>query len=148
MNLSKNVKIAVVAALVAAANNTDQKSAVLDMSGWDGVLFVTPIDDSVATGVATLQVQQNDENTSVGAANLVGAVASAVCAVNDDLNAKALIVDVYKPMQRYVLANVKSATANIAFGGTIAIQYRGSKLPADQAASILAQVLAISPDEA
>ncbi len=53
MILTDNVKIMEVNAPV-SANNTDDNSDILGMAGWDGVVFIVPITDSVAGGVATL----------------------------------------------------------------------------------------------
>lgn len=148
MNLSKNVKIQEVGAPVAAASNTDSNSDILDMSGFDGVLFIAPVTDSADTGVATLKVEQNSANSDSGMTALTGAAATATSAADDDLNNQLLIVDVYRPTERYVQAVRTSATANIAFGNVIAIQYAGSKCPISAASSVLSQVLAVSPAEA
>ena len=148
MNLAKNVKIEEVGAPVAAASDTDQNSDRLDMSGWDGVVFIVPITDSVATGVATVTVEQNTSDSDTGMAALSGAVATATCAVNDDLNNKLLIVDVFRPQERYVQAAVTSGTANIAFGNTLAIRYKGRKFPVTAAASVAQQTVVASPAEA
>lgn len=133
MNLLNNTKWHVLAAAVAAASNTDDDSDILDMSGFDGVVFATVITDSVDTGVATMTVEQNTANSASGMAALSSdAVATATSAANDDLNSKLLIVDCYRPRERYLRVNRTSATANIAFGAVIAIQYRGVKSPVTQ----------------
>lgn len=147
MNLLKNVKISEVNAPVAAADNTDDNSDILDMSGFEGVIFIVPITDSVATGVATLTVEQNSANSGTGMAALSGGAATATCAVNDDLNDTLLIVDVFRPQERYVQGVITSATANIAFGNTIAIQYGARKAPITQPASVSDSELAVSPAE-
>lgn len=148
MNLLKNVSIREVGAPIAAANNTDSNSDIIDMQGYDGVLFVGSVTDSVATGVATLKVEQNTANSDTGMAAVTGGQAQATCVANDDLNDQLLIVDVYKPRERYVQAVRTSATANIAFGSLIAILYGGRKMPEAEHATILNAALAISPAEA
>jgi hypothetical protein len=147
MNLSKNVKIMEVGAPVSAANNTDDNSDRIDMSGWEGVVFVCPVTDSVAGGVATLKVEQNTANSDSGMAALSGASAASTSASNDDINDKLLIVDVYKPRERYVQAVRTSATQNIAFGSVIAILYNGKLAPVAADASVLAATLVVSPSE-
>lgn len=144
----KDVKVQEVGAPVAAAANTDQNSDRLDMQGWDGVMFIVPITDSVATGVAKLQVEQNTSDSDTGMAALSGAYATETSAVDDDLNNKLLVVDVYKPRERYVQGVITSTVANIAFGNTIAIQYRGIKMPVTQPASVLDSAFVVSPAEA
>jgi hypothetical protein len=147
MNLSKNVKIMEVGAPVSAANNTDDNSDRIDMSGWEGVVFICPVTDCVDGGVATLKVEQNTADSDTGMAALSGASAAATSAANDDLNNKLLIVDVYKPRERYVQAVRTSATQNIAFGSVIAILYSGKLAPVTADASVLTATLAVSPSE-
>lgn len=148
MNLIKNVLIKEVMAPVAAGSSIDQNSDILDMANWDGVVFIVPVTDSVATGVATLTIEQNTANSDTGMAALSGATATATCATNDDLNNELLIVDVYRPRERYVQGVVTSATANIAFGNMIAIQYKGRKPPVTADGSVLQSTLVVSPAEA
>jgi hypothetical protein len=147
MNLLKNCKIMEVGAPVANAANTDSNSDIIDMSGWEGVCFVCALTDSAATGVATLKVEQNTANSDSGMAALSGATAAATCASGDDLNDKLLIVDVYKPRERYVQAVRTSSVANIAFGNVIAILYQGKKAPVTADTSVLASALVVSPAE-
>lgn len=145
MNLLKNVSIREVGAPVGAANNTDSNSDIIDMQGYDGVLFVGTVTDSVSTGVATLKVEQDEANADTGMAAATGASATKTCVVTDDLNDKLLIVDVYRPLKRFVQAVRTSSAANIAFGSLLAILYKGSKAPEVDDASVLDAVLAISP---
>lgn len=148
MNFLKNMKIQEVNAPVTAASSTDDNSDRLDMSSWDGVIFIVPITDCADTGVATLTIEQNTIDSDTGMAALSGATAVGTSAANDDMNDTLLIVDVYRPRERYIQGVITSATANIAFGSTIAIQYRGSKAPVTQPASVQASTLVVSPAEA
>lgn len=147
-NLLKNMEIAEVRAPVAAANDTDVNTDRVDMKDWDGVLFVIPIEDSADTGVATVTAEQNTADSDTGMAALSGAAATYTSAANDDLNNKLLVVDVYRPRERYIQCAITSATANIAFGTGIAIKYRGRKAPVTQGATVLHSVCVISPAEA
>lgn len=148
MNLLKNVKIQEVLAPVAAGSSIDSNSDILDMANWEGVLFIVPITDSADTGVATLTIEQNSVNSGTGMAALSGSVATATSAANDDLNNTLLIVDVYRPRERYVQGVVTSATANIAYGNMVAIQYNGRKGPVTQPATVQASTQVVSPAEA
>jgi hypothetical protein len=146
-NLINNVEFSEVKAPVSAADNTDSNTDRIDMQGWDGVVFVTPITDSVDTGVATLTVEQNTSDSDSGMAALSGAVATKTSAQNDDLNGKLLIVDVYRPRERYVQGVLTSTTASIAFGNTIAIKYRGTKFPISQDSTVADSAAVVSPAE-
>lgn len=142
-NLANDVKISYGRAAVTAANNTDSNSAILDMSGWDGVVFIVPLTDSVQGGVATLTVEANTANSDSGMVAITGATATATSGGNDDLNSTVLVVDVYRPLKRYVQGVITSATQNIAFGDMIAIQYAGHKLPVTVAASMSDQTVVV-----
>lgn len=147
-NLLNNIKLDYVAAAVVAGSSIDNDSAIVDTQGYEGVLFLTPITDSVNTGVATMTIEQNSVNSGTGMAALSGAVATATSGADDDLNGKLLAVDVYRPRERYVRANRASATANIAYGTCIAILYKGIKQPVAQASADVADSAVVtSPAE-
>ncbi len=147
MNLSEHIDTIVAAAPVAAALDTDQNSSRIDMAEYEGVMFIVPITDSVATGVASLTIEQNSEDSDTGMVALDGAVAAATCVVDDDLNGKSLIVDIYRPQKRYMQAVLTSATANIGFGNVIAIRYQGRRMPVPVGATIASRITLASPDE-
>jgi len=147
MILTDNIKIMEVLTPEGLASNTNANSDCIDMSGWDGVVFVVPITDSTDTGVATLTVKQNDSDSDSGMDALENAEATATSATDDDLDDQLLIVDVYRPTKRYVQGVITSDVANMAFGNMIAILYNGSKFPISQDDTVedIAQVA--SPDE-
>lgn len=146
-SLFKDILLSYGGAAVAAASNTDDNSTRLDMAGYEGVVFFTTITDSVATGVATLTVEQNTSDSDTGMAALSGAAATATCAVNDDLNGELLVVDVYRPKERYVQAVRTSATANIAFGEVLAIRYGAKKMPVTADDTVADSASVASPAE-
>jgi hypothetical protein len=148
MNVLKNFVIKEVGAPVGAANNTDANSDRIDMAGYEGVVFVCPITDSVQGGVAALTVEQNTADSDTGMAALSGAVDNATSAENDDLNDTLLVVEVHKPRERYVQAVRTSTTQNIAFGNVIAILYGARKLPVTLDATVQDGALVASPAEA
>lgn len=145
--LSRDISIREVGAPIAAANDTDDNSDRIDMAGYEGVIFICPITDSVDTGVATLTVEQNTADSDTGMAALSGAVATATSAANDDLNGQLLVVDVYRPRERYVQAVRTSGTANIAFGNVTAILYGAKDMPVSSHSTIAAIARAASPAE-
>lgn len=146
-SLMKDIEIREVGAPVAAGSSIDNNSDRIDMAGYEGVVFVCAVEDSVDTGVAALTIEQNASDSDSGMAALAGAVATATSAANDDLNNKLLAVDVYRPRERYVQAVRSSTTANIAFGTLIAILYGRKKLPIADHATILASASVTSPAE-
>jgi len=147
--LLRNVQVDEILAPVSNSSSTDSNSDRLDMAGFEGVIFVAVITDSAATGVALMTIQENTADSDTGMAALSGATATATCTVNDDLNNQLLIVDVYKPKEQYLQATLTSATANIAYGNTIAIRYGASIPPITQDTDIvLASSLVVTPADA
>lgn len=134
--LSDNIEIRVVGAPVAAGSAIDSNSSIIDMADYESVTFVAAVTDSVATGVATLSIEQSDTSSDGGMSAVSGSSASATSAENDDLNDKALATEVFKPAKRYVQAVRTSATANIAYGSIIALLVPRRK-PAVQGATVL-----------
>jgi hypothetical protein len=148
-NLLNKIAFDYVAAAVAAGSSIDNDSSIVDMQGFDGVIFFTTITDSAITGVATMAIEQNTANSGTGMAALSGAAATATSGANDDLNGQLLIVDVYRPRERYLRANRASATANIAYGECIAVKYAAIDMPVSQvAADVADSVVVASPAEA
>lgn len=134
--LSNNIETRVVGAPVTAGSTIDNNSSIIDMQDYESVMFIAAITDSVATGVATLTIQENDANSDSGMAAIDGSAATATCTDNDDLNNLALQSEVYHPEKRYVQATRTSATANIAYGVVIALLVPRSK-PVTADATIL-----------
>lgn len=120
---------------VTAASNTDDNSTIIDMNGYESVTFIVPITDSVATGVATLTIEANTANSDSGMAAVTNAAATVTCAVNGDVNGTLLVAELRKPAKRYVQAVITSATANIAFGATLAI-LKPLRVPVTQGATV------------
>lgn len=144
-NILKDLKILLAGAVVSAGSSINNLGNAIDMSGFDGCLFIVPINDSVATGVATASAEQCD--TSGGSyAALVGDDAAKTCTVDDDLNGKFLIVDVFKPSKQYLKLRRKSATANIAYEAATAILYNARARPTDLG-DVLTRVGVVTPAE-
>ena len=121
----------------AAAGTTLLTSDAVDMEGYDGVVFIVPIEDSTDTGVITLTAQ-HDDNSSFTSATAESDTATATSAADDDLNNMVLLLDYVKPTERYVRCTVTRATANFATGPIIAVKYKAAKAPVTQAAAEVA----------
>lgn len=134
------------AVVAGAAINDD--SIIIDMAGYEGVLLITTIEDSVSGAVAAMTVEQNSANSGAGMAALADAIATLTSSGNDDLNGKQLVVDIYQPTERYLRVNRASSVANIAYGSLIAIRYGARKLPETDDGTIGHLVAVSSPAEA
>lgn len=142
MNLSKDIKITVVSPAAAAAQ-TAIDSSILDMSGYEGVMFVALLGDVTATSVLTLTAKGNSANHLTVPAPVTQGATAAFTAGAADADSKALMVDVYKPALRYMFANLTRTTADAIVGGIIAIQYSSVNKPTTQDASVIASKFAL-----
>ena len=143
MNQANNAKWMYGQVAIAAGSSTDSDGAVLDMEGYDGAVFVVAIEDSVDTGVATMTIEESSASGGTYAA-ITGAVATATSAADDDLNTQLLVVDVYRPQERYLHCTLTSATANIAFGTQYQFAYQGKKSPATQISAEIAALTVVA----
>lgn len=144
-SLLNDVKVTVVEAAAVAAQ-TAVESDILDMSGYEGVLFLAMLGDVTTTSVLTLACQQNTANSTSGMATLAGSATFTAGA--SDADSKVLALDVYRPRERYVRAYLTRTTADAVVGGIIAIQYGATKKPVTPHASVIDYDTLVEPAEA
>lgn len=144
-NLFKDVKVMNAGAAIAAASNTNDLGVAIDTQGFDGCLFIAPIADSTATGTVGASAEQSDASGGSYAA-LVGDDATAVSAINDDLNGKCLVVDVFKPRKQFLKLRRVTGVALGAFDRAIAILYNAQSRPT-ALGDVLARAGVVSPAE-
>ena len=126
----KDMKISVGAAPAVAAT-TDVEGTVVDMKGFDWVLFIASVGTLTATQVTTLEAHGGAASNGSDATQITGASQAFADADSD----KCAGVAVMKPQVRYVRPILDRGTANAVLNGIITIQGRGSKLPTTQDAA-------------
>lgn len=142
MNLSKGIKITVVEAAAAAAQ-TELVTDVLDMSGYEGVMFIALTGDVSNTSVLTLTVKGNTANSVSTPTPITQKATDAFTADATSADSKALVVDLYKPAMRYVFGSLTRTTADAIVGGIIAIQYDAKTKPTTQDATVIASAFGL-----
>lgn len=142
MNLSKDVKITVVSPAATAATSAID-SSILDMQGYEGVMFIALTGDVTATSDLTLTIKGNSANHLTVPTPITQKATTLFAAGAADADSKALVVDLYKPALRYVFANLTRATANAVIGGIIAIQYQAGNKPTTNDASVIASAFGL-----
>ena len=140
MNLSTDIKVTVVAASAVAAQ-TEVLSSVLDMQGYDGVMFIALTGDVTTACVLTLTAKGNSASSTSSPTPVTQKATTAFTADGTSADDKALIVDVYQPRLRYMFASLTRTAANAVVGGIIAIQYAAGNRPTSQAASVIASAI-------
>lgn len=143
--LSDNVKITPVLGYF-AAGTTKRTSTILDMDGFDGVVFAAVLGTTIENGTLDVFVEQNTANATSGMARLATTTVYTVPATPAALTS--IAVDVYKPRERYLQCNVTPATQNAVICGVVAIQYKSHLCPVTDDATLVKVTRLISPAEA
>lgn len=124
-------------------------SAVVDMQGWDGVVFIGAVDANANTtgGLTGIQAQYSDSTSTTDMvsdtdARAIGTTASP--AINDAV----LLLEIDKPLKRYISAESIKDTTNAVRVDITAMRYKGRKFPVTQDTSsygVIASAQFISP---
>jgi len=143
--LSDNIKITPILGYF-AAGITKRTSTIIDMDGFDGVVFAAVLGTTIENGTIDVFVEQHTLNQTSGMARLATTAVYTVPASPAALTS--IHVDVYKPRERYLQANITPAVANAVVCGMVAIQYKGHVCPCTDAATVVKVTRLISPAEA
>jgi len=142
MNLARNLRIARAMNAV-AAGQTNQNGGVIDMANYEGVVFIAALGTLAPGAVTGMKAQQGNQANLSDAADLAGTAVSIADAEDNEL----LVLDIYRPAERYVRAVVTRGTADATIDGVIAIQYGPRVLPVTQDATVAAIATHVSPAE-
>ncbi len=117
--LSNRVKLSIASTttLGAAAATTITSSAV-DMTGYEGCLFIIPLGTIVSGAVTSVKLTQCD-TTGGSYADLVGS-GQTIADTDDD---KCVFIDCRRPQEGFLKVVVSRATQNATIGGIFALQY-------------------------
>lgn len=143
MDLGKDILISRVAN-AAAAGTSNVNGTAVDMTGWDGVIFIAGVGTLTATQVTKLKAQQGAASDGSDGADLAS---SATSAMADGDSNKLLKIDIFRPQKKYVRPVLVRGTANAVLDFIIAIRYRGQKAPITEDSTISQYKTLISPAE-
>jgi hypothetical protein len=136
VNLLPNIKLTVISAAAAAAT-TAVNSSIIDMTGFDGVLFVAVTGVLTISSVVTLTIQENTLNQTGGMTAIPAGNTAAYTALGTE-TLNGFQVDVYRPQQEFLRAVLTRSAANAVVNSIVAIQYQANHKPTVQDASVLA----------
>lgn len=141
MNISARTKLTgVQAPLATGAASTGLLSTVIDMSGFNGVLF-TGYGGTVGGTTTTLTLAVFDSSSTGGTFAAIGGATISTTGGDSD---KVLALDVYKPEKRFLKAKLTRAGINAEYGGTIAQQYEASNMATTHSTGTLYQAPVLS----
>lgn len=118
-----------IAAQTASAN---VNGTAMDMSGWDGCLYVFNLGAMASGATFDARIVQSANANMSGATNITNA---ALTQVTSTSNTNTVQIDVWRPTSRYIRSATQPGTANSTFSA-VAIRYRASGiLPPTQTAA-------------
>jgi hypothetical protein len=133
MNLGKHTKITRVVNSTAVGTSA-VNGTVLDMSGFEGVVFVLEA-GTITDGTFAVKAQDGADSGLSDAADLANS--SVAEAITDDN--KCVILDIYKPLKRYIRpVVVRGGSTGGVIDGVLAIQYGPRSVPTTHDASTVA----------
>lgn len=110
-----------------AAGATPVNCVTIDTQGYDGVCFVASFGALTAGQATSLKAQaSNDDAVSDPYADVAGTLTGPLADADGN---KTLVLDLFKPIKRFVRLTVNRATANAAIDGVVALLYRAEKTP-------------------
>lgn len=124
--LSDEIKVTqVIDATAGAAGAADIEATVVDMAGFDGVLYLVVMGAIVATAVTSIEARQGALADGSDAAALAGTKQT----IADDDDNQIFAIDVAGIQERYSRLHVDRATANATVQTALAIQYKARSKP-------------------
>ena len=134
MNLDRNIFVKLIQVPL-AAGVTDPDSLSINMSDFDGVLFVGTIGLVTAGGVNIMTAQKSTDDVSFS--NFSGV---SVTAPANSTN-KIMVIDMYKPLFQFIRLVWTRNVANSVISGIVAYAYQGTKRPEVNDSSVVVQNL-------
>ena len=142
-NIQQNTKTIRVMNGQAAGTGDTIDSTAVDMSGYEGVLFLAAFGALTATQVTSMKAAQG--LTSGGSFDdLLGTKLGPLADTDGD---KVLSLDIYRPRDRFVRVSITRATANAVIDGVVAILYGPKKAKPAKDASVAFEEAHQSPAE-
>lgn len=136
-NLSKNGKISqVITPTAGAAGTSDINSSILDMAGFESVLFLITLGAITSTAVTSIKAQQGAASNMSDAADLEG-TAQTIADTDDE---KVFYLEIVKPRERYVRLVVDRGTANAVVASAVAIQTRPTAAPVSHGTNVAGEL--------
>ena len=143
-NLGKNVNVVRHSNAVAAGTSAITPSAGIDMTGYEGALFLFEFGAIVSGAATSIKVAASDDDGSADAySDLVGTAQT----VADDTDNKVFLVDVKLPQKKWLKGLVLRATQNATLEGITVLLYGSRVKPVTQGATVGGSESFTSPEE-
>ena len=127
MNGSSDLKVST--ALDYATGTAAREGAGLDMSLFQGVMMIVKVIAVGAGATYTIKAQQSDDDGSTDAYSDLEDTSQTIADSDDD---QIFIIDLVKPIKRYVRLYVSKDGANTCSEAAVYVQYDARELPVTQ----------------
>jgi hypothetical protein len=142
-SLYKDTKVSqVITPTAGAAGTADINGSTVDMSGFEGVMFIVTFGAITAGAVTSLKAQQGAASDMSDAADLENTGIT----ITDTDDEKVKILEVYRPLERYVRVVVDRGTQNAVVASAIAVQYAPRVAPTSHGTNVAGEAH-VSPSE-
>jgi hypothetical protein len=126
-----------------AAGTTDVTSQIVDTAGYEGVRFLIGWGAIVGGAVTSIKARQGQLSNMSDAADLTG-TAQTIADTDDN---KVTIVDIWRPLERYVDLSIDRGTANATIDFILVELYGTRKQPVTQDSTVQGSEIFASPEE-
>jgi hypothetical protein len=132
---------------VAAGVTNITDATVVDMANQEGVIFIIPLGAVVDGTAAAVQIHGSDLPSSAFGLMKDDAGNDCTYTIKNDDDNKVILIEVYRPRNRYVRPIINRATENVTVDGVIALtfQNRSEPISATPPATIATRSRFISP---
>ena len=148
MNLSNYCAFDSIITQTTAGATDLEGEKVVDCAGYEGVLFIGQMNAVTASGELQMYAQYSNSSSTTDMVDDTGtAVGSTAATATTDYDDKLLILDVYKPLKRYVSVHIDKSAQNSEIH-VVAVRYGAHKLPVEQSTEdfgVLEATVFVSP---
>lgn len=140
MNILGSIKVTRCLGGVVAGTGDTQDGTAIDMQGYEGVVFIADCGTLSSGAVTDLRAQDSTNNSTF--ADVAGSKQSWAQATDSNTS---IVLDIYKPLKRYVKPRITRATANAVINGIWAIQYQSRDQAVTQDTTVSHHNALVSP---
>ncbi len=127
------------------AGTSDQTSDAVDRAGYDGVMFIGLLGTLTSGHATSMKIQQSsDDGGSDAYADLLGTGSGALAEGDSD---QMIVIDIVRPLERYLKAILLRGTQNAVIDGIVAIPYNAKVTPTAQHSTVAKLEVHASPAE-
>lgn len=130
----------------AAAGQTTLTTDWVDTAGYEGVRFILAL-GTLTTSASVDTIVKAQQSTASNGANPADLEGTSITIDEDNDDNKLVIVDIYRPRERYVAAVIDPGNQNVVFDLGIAELYEPAVQPVTQDASVSHLETHVSPAE-